>query len=56
MDPDSAADLLQLLAFYQMRLSLAVLYLARRILSDFNGETIVTLGDVMLLVRANTIT
>ena len=39
VDPSSAADLLQLLAFKQMKLSLGVLNSAERILSCFNGAT-----------------
>ena len=52
VDPSSATDLLQLPAFNQMRLSLRVLNSVGIILSGFNGVTIVTLGDVMLPVRA----
>ena len=56
VDPGSVADLLQLLAFNQMRLSLGVLNLAGRILSGFNGATTITAGDVTLPVRADPIT
>ena len=56
VDPGSTTDLLQLPAFNQMRLSLGVLNLAGRILSYFNGETTVTLGDATLLVRADPVT
>ena len=52
----SAADLLQPPAFKQMRLSLGMLNSAGRILSGFNGATIVTLGDVALLVKAGPVT
>ena len=56
INPGSAADLLQLPAFKQMKLSLGVVDLARRILSSFNGATTVTLGDVALLVKAGPMT
>ena len=56
IDPGSAADLLQLLAFKQMKLSLGVVNSAGRILSGFNGATIVTLGDVALPVKAGPMT
>ena len=39
-----------------MKLSLGVVNLAGRILSSFNGATAVTLGDVMLLVKARSLT
>ena len=52
VDPSSASDLLQLPAFRQMNLSLDGLSSAGRILSDFNGATTVTMGDITLLVRA----
>ena len=39
-----------------MRLSLGMLNSSGRILSGFNGATIITLGDVMLPVRAGPIT
>ena len=39
-----------------MKLSLGVVNLTRRILSGFNGATTVTLGDVMLLVKARPVT
>ena len=52
VDPGSAADLLQLLAFKQMKLSLVILNSIGRILSCFNGATTVTLGDVALPVKA----
>ena len=56
VDPGSVADLLQLPAFMQMKISLYMLNLAWRILSSFNGATIVTLGDVALFVKAGPIT
>ena len=56
VDPGNAADLLQLSAFKQMKLSLGVLNSAGRILFGFNGSTTVTLGDVALPVRARLVT
>ena len=56
VDPGSAADLLQLSTFEQMKLSLGVVNSAGRILSRFNGATTVTLGDVTLLVKAGPVT
>ena len=48
VDPASEADLLQLLAFNQMRLSFGMLNSVGRILSNFDGVITVTLGDVTL--------
>ena len=45
VDPGSATDLLQLLAYKQMNLPLDRLCLAGRVLSGFNGVTTITLGD-----------
>ena len=56
VDPGSVADLLQLLAFTQMKLSSDMLNSAGRILSGFNGVTTTTLGDVTLLVKARPVT
>ena len=56
IDPGSAADLLQLPTFKQIKLSLEVVNSAGRILYGFNGATTVTLGDVALLVKAKTVT
>ena len=52
IDPGSAADLVQLPAFKQMKLSLGVVNSTGRILSGFNGATTVTLRDVALPVKA----
>ena len=52
VDPGSAVDLLQLLAFRQMNLSLDRLSSVGRILSGFNGATTMTMGDITLLIRA----
>ena len=56
VDLGSATDLLQLPAFKQMKLSLGMLNSFERILSGFNGATIVTLGDVALLVKVGPVT
>ena len=56
VDPGSATDLLQLLAFTQMKLSSNMLNSARRILSSLNEATTTTLGDVILLVKARLVT
>ena len=52
IDPGSAADLVQLPAFKQMKLSLGVVNSTGRILSGFTGATTVTLRDVALPVKA----
>ena len=56
VDPGSATDLLQLLAFIQMKLSFGMLNSTERILSGFNGATTATLGDVTLPVKAKPVT
>ena len=56
IDPGSAADLLQLHAFKQMKISLGVVNSAGRILSSFNGATTVNLGDVIILVKVRPMT
>ena len=56
MDPCSAIDLLQLLAFIQMKISSGKLNSAGHILSGFNRATTMTLGDVTLLVRTGPVT
>ena len=56
VDPNNAADLLQLLAFEHMKLSLGMLNSAERILSGFNGATTITLRDVTLLVKVESVT
>ena len=55
VDPGSATDLLQYLAFNQMKLSQQMLNLAGRILSGFNGATTTTLGDITLPVQSGSI-
>ena len=56
MNPGSAADLLQLSAFTQMKLSSDMLNSAGRILFGFNGATTMTLGDVTLPVKVGLVT
>ena len=56
VDPGRAADLLQLPAFNQRKLSLGMLNSARRILSGFNDATTTTLGDITLPVQVGPIT
>ena len=56
MDPSSVTNLLQLPAFTQMKLSLDMLNLARRIFFGFNEATTTTLGDVTLPVKAGSVT
>ena len=56
VDPGSAADLLPLPTFKQMKLFLGVVNSVGRILSGFNGVTTVTLGDVALPIKAGPVT
>ena len=56
IDPSSMADLLQLPAFNQLKLSLVVVNSAERILYGFDGATTVTLGDVAIPVKAEPVT
>ena len=56
IDPGSAAELLQLPAFKQMKLSLGMVNLTGRILPGFNGETTVTLEDVVLPIKVGPMT
>ena len=56
VDPGSAADLLQFSAFRQMKVPLDKLSLVGRILSRFNRETTLTVGDITLLVKAGLVT
>ena len=55
VNPGSTANLLQLPAFRQMNISLDRLSLTGRILSGFNGETIVTMGDIIVPVREGSV-
>ena len=52
VDPGSAIDLLQLPAFRQMKVPFDKLNSAGRILSGFNGATMLTMGDITLPVKA----
>ena len=52
VDLGREADLLQLLAFRQMNISFDRLSLASRILSGFNEATTVTMGDIVLPIKA----
>ena len=56
VDPSNAADLFQLSAFTQMKLSSDMLNLVGRILFGFNGETTTTLGDVTLPMKSEPVT
>ena len=56
VDRGSVADLLQLPAFTNMKLSSNMLNSARQILSGFNGATTTTMGDVTLPVKARSVT
>ena len=51
IDPDNEAKSLQLLTLKKMKLSLEVVNSTERILSSFNGATLVTLRDVTLSVK-----
>ena len=52
VNPGSAADLLQLPAFNQMKLSQLMLNSARRIIFGFNGTTTTAMGDITLPIQA----
>ena len=56
VDLGSAVDLLQLPFFKYMKLCLGVVNSVGRILYGFNGATTVTLGDVVLPVKAGLMT
>ena len=56
VDPGSATDLLQPPTFKHMRLSLGVVNLVGRILSGLDRATALTLGDVILPVKAEPVT
>ena len=56
VDPGSAADLLQLPVFNQMKLSLLMLNSVGRILSGFNSATTTTLEDITLPVQVGLVT
>ena len=52
VDPGSAADLLQVPIFRQMKVPLDKLSPADRILSRFNGATTLAMGDITFPVKA----
>ena len=56
VNPSNATYLLQLPTFKQMKLSLGMLNSDERIISGFNGATTVTLGNVVLPVKARPVT
>ena len=56
VDPSSATKLLHLPALTQMKVPLSHLSLADRVLSEFNGSTTLTVGDISLSVKAGPIT
>ena len=56
VDSGSAADLLHLLAFKQMRVLLDHLSSTGRVLSGFNGATTWTIGDIAFSVEAGPVT
>ena len=56
VDPGSAADLLHLPAFKQMRILVYHLHSAGRVLSGFNGATTLSVGDITFYVKAGPVT
>ena len=56
IDPRSAADLLHLQAFKQMRVPIDHLCSAGRVLSGFNGATTLSVGDITFSVKAGPVT
>ena len=56
VNPGSAAELLHLLAFRQMKVPLSHLSLASRVLSGFNEATTLTVGDIALSFKAGPVT
>ena len=56
VDLGSAADLLHLPAFQQMKVPLDHLSSASKIFSEFNGATTLTVGDIVLSVKAGPVT
>ena len=56
VDLSSAAELLHLPAFMQMKVSLSHLNSAGRVLSGFNGSTTLTVGDIALSIKAGPVT
>ena len=56
VDPSSVANLLHLPAFQQMKVLLDHLSSAGRILFGFNGATTLTVGDIVLSIKAEPVT
>ena len=56
VDPSSAAELLHLPAFMQMKVPLSHLNSTDRVLSGFNGATTLIVGDIALFVKARPVT
>ena len=56
VDPGSAADLLHIPAFKQMRVPIDHLHSANRVLSGFNGATTLSVGDITFSVKAGPVT
>ena len=56
IDPGSMADLLHLPAFKKMKVLLDHLSSTGRILFGFNGATTLTMGDIVLSIKAGPIT
>ena len=56
VDPGSAADLLYLPAFNQMRVPIDHLHSAGRVLSGFNGATTLSVKDITFSIKAGPIT
>ena len=56
VNPGSAADLLHLPTFQQMKVPLDRLSLAYRVLFGFNRATTLTVGNIVLSIKARLIT
>ena len=56
IDPGTAADLLHLPAFKQMRVPIDHLHSAGRVLLGFNGATTLSIGDVTFSVKVGPVT
>ena len=56
VDPGSAANLLHLPAFQQIKVPLDHLSSVGRVLSGFNGATTLTVGYIVLSVKAGPVT
>ena len=56
IDPGSAADLLHLPAFNQMRVPIDHLHSDGRVLSGFNGATTLSIEDITISVKAGPVT